>query len=145
MRRCDLFEVALEVADALLDQPAVDFELLFARAAHADAHLDARQVRPHPLQPRQRVLELRELHRQAGFVRLRAAGEDVEDQLGAVEHLDAEGLLQIASLAGRKIVVEDHHVGVGGVDQMLQLLDFAVAQIGGGVGRLPPLQDAPHY
>ena len=46
------------------------------------------KVRPHPLQPRQRVFELGQFDRQPGLVRLRAAGEDVEDQLGAVEHLD---------------------------------------------------------
>ena len=43
--------------------------------------------------------QLRQLDGQARFVRLRAAGEDVENQLGAVEHLDADRLFQVADLA----------------------------------------------
>ena len=37
--------------------------------------------------------QLRQLDGQAGLVRLGPGGEDVEDQLGAVEHLDADRLL----------------------------------------------------
>ena len=43
----DVAQLAAQIADSFFDQPAVDFELLFARAAHADAHLDSRQVGPH--------------------------------------------------------------------------------------------------
>jgi len=32
---------------------------------------------------------------------------------GAVEHLDAQGLFEVAGLGGREIVVEDDHVGLG--------------------------------
>ena len=41
--------------------------------------------------------------------------------------------------AGREIVVEDDHVGVGRRGQLLQLVDLALAEIGGHVGRLAAL------
>ena len=47
--KLDGYQVAAKIRDALLGQPAVGFELLFTRAAHADAHLHARQVLPHTL------------------------------------------------------------------------------------------------
>ncbi len=73
--------------------------------------------------------ELRQLHRQACFVRPRTRRENIENHFGAIEHLDAQGLLQVAGLGRRKIVVEDHRVGIGGADHQLQLLDFAFAEI----------------
>ncbi len=131
--------------NALFDQAAVDFQLLFARAAHADAAFDTFQVRPQAFQARQRILQLRQLDGQPRFVGLCAAGKDVENQLGAIEHLDADRLLQIACLAGSQIVIEDHHVGIGGGGQSLQLFDFAAAKISGHVGRFALLgQRADH-
>ena len=64
--------------------------------------------------------KLGHLDRQAGFVRLCPAGEDVEDHLGAVEHLDAERLLEIADLGRREIVVEDDNVGVRGAGKLVR-------------------------
>ena len=58
-----VLEVAAEIGNALLGQATVGFKLLFARAAHADAHLHARQVLPHALEAGQRVFKLREFHR----------------------------------------------------------------------------------
>ena len=135
-------QLAAQLGDPLLDQPAVGFQLLFARAAHADAGLDARQVGPHPLEPRQRVFELRQLDGQAGFVRPRTRREDIENHLGAIEHLDAQLLFQIADLRRGKIVVEDDHVGVGGADHQLELLDLALAEIGRLIGRGALLSEA---
>ena len=86
----DLRELRLEVLDAVADEPAVLFELLLAGASDADAALVARQVGPHPLEARQGVFELRQLDLEVGLVGPGAGGEDVEDDLGAVDHLDAE-------------------------------------------------------
>ena len=94
-------EIGAQLDDSPLDEPAVGFELLFTRATHAHAGLDARQVGPHPLEPRQRVFELRELDGETGFVRLRPRREDIEDHFGAIEHLDAERRLKIANLGRR--------------------------------------------
>ena len=130
-----------------LDQAAVFFQLGFARPAEPHALLLPRQVRPHPLQPRHGVFQLGQLDGQPGLRRLGAAGEDVEDQFGAVEDLQPDGLFQVAGLAGAQIVVEDHQVGVFGGGQRGELLDLAVAQIGGGIGGIAALgqpADHPH-
>ena len=75
-----------------LDQPAVLFELRFAGAAHADAAACTRDRWVHICsQPRQRVFELGQLDLQARLVRAGAGGEDVEDQLAAVEDLQRRG------------------------------------------------------
>ena len=67
-------------------------------------------------------------------------GEDVEDQRDAVDDVDLEQLLQVALLGGRQLVVEDDDVDVERLGQLAQLLGLALADVGGGVGRVPPLQ-----
>ena len=51
---------------------------------------------------------------------------------------------QVAGLGRRQVVVEDDDVGVRCGRQVLELLDFALAQIGRHVGRLPPLSQLAH-
>ena len=104
----------------LADEPAVLFELRLAGAADADAAaVIPRQVGPHLLQPRQRVFQLGQLDLQPGLRRAGPGGEDVEDQLAAVEDLDAGRLFQVADLGRGEVVVEDDDVGVGGLDAAL--------------------------
>ena len=74
-------------------------------------------------------------------MRAGAGGEDVEDQLGAIEHLHARGLLQIAGLGGGEVVVEDHHVGFMPLDKHSQFGHLASAEVGGLVGGIAPLCD----
>ena len=114
----DLSQLGSEIVNPLLDQPAVDFQLLFTGTAHADAHLQTRQVSPHPFQSRQRVFQLSQFDGQSRFVGLRVRRKDVENQLGAIEDLDVERFFQIAGLGGREIVVEDHDVGRVEFDQL---------------------------
>ena len=58
-------------------------------------------------QPRQQVLQLRELDLQLAFARPRAAREDVEDELRAVDDLPADLLFDVPQLRRRELVVED--------------------------------------
>ena len=108
-----LVEPCLEVADAAADEPAVFFELRFAGAAQADARpcsatgastsvaAAAARIRAAPARPA------------AGPRSVRARrGEDVEDQLAAVEDLDLGRLFEVADLGRRQVVVEDDDVGV---------------------------------
>ena len=78
-------------------------------------------------------------------MRARARGEDVEDQLAAVEDLDLELLLEVAHLGGRQVVVEDDHVGVGGLDELLELLDLALADVGREIDVLALLEHAADH
>ena len=86
---------------------------------------------------RQRVFELGQFHLQPRFDGLRTGGEDVENHLAAVEHLDAERLLEIAGLCRREIVIEDHHVGIVALDEFGEILEFAGADIRGELNLLP--------
>ena len=142
--RLDLGQLRLELLDAMRDQPAVFFELLLAGASHADAALVPRQVGPHPLEPGHRVFELRQLDLEMRLVRPRMGREDVEDHLGAVDHLDLELLLEVAGLGRAQVVVEDDHVGLLGLDERLELLDLARADVRRDIDLLPLLQQAAH-
>ena len=83
--------------------------------------------------------ELRQLDLQPRLARARAAREDVEDQLGAVDDLRLERLLEVAHLRRREVVVEDDQVGLALLDQRLQLLELALAEEGGRVHGAAPL------
>ena len=65
---------------------------------------------PAPRQPRQQVVELRQLHLEPALARARPAREDVEDQLGAVERLALDLLLQVALLGRRELLVEENQL-----------------------------------
>ena len=72
-------------------------------------------------------------------------GEDVEDHRRAVDGRPAQDLLQVALLGRREVVVEDHGVGVDGQADRQELLGLAPAEVGGRVGRGPPLDDPVHH
>ena len=74
------------------------------------------------------------------------AGEDVQDQRGAIEdlHTIAQGLFQLALLAWRQLVVEDDDIEAQVVAQFLQLLDLALADEGGRIDACKPLRGAAH-
>ncbi len=116
----DLLELALQARDVPLDHPAVGLELRLAlAAAHADAADLARQMLPLPGEPRQQVLQPRELDLGAGLLAAGALVEDLEDQAAAVHDLDIQDLLEVLHLPAREVVVEDHQVrlelgGLGG-------------------------------
>src|SRR5262245_55681913 len=97
-------------------------------------------MRPHLAQPRQCVFQLSQLHLQPGFARPRPRGEDVENQLAAVEYLHFGRFFKIADLGGRQVVVENNHVGIGHLDLFLELRELAFADVGGGIDFLAPLR-----
>ena len=67
--------------------------------------------------------------------------EDVEDHGGAVDRRAPEQLLQVVLLRRRQLVVEHDGVGVDGEAQLLELLDLALADVPGVIGRVAPLHD----
>jgi len=146
------FQFPPELGDALVDPPAVNLELGFAGAAQADAAGAAAaggaaglagQVRPLAGEARLAVLVLGQLHLQRALAGAGVLGEDVQDQRGAIHDDDVvavEGFLQLALVAGRKLVVEDEHVEVQRALPGLQLLHLAGADEGLGVGGVEGLR-----
>ena len=62
---------------------------------------------PGPHQPAALVVERGQLDLQAAFMRAGARAEDLQDQAGAVDDLGVPGLLEVALLHRRQLVVDD--------------------------------------
>ena len=84
---------------------------------------------PHSRQARQQILQLRQLDLQPAFAAASALRENVENQLGAIEHLAREQIFQIASLRRRKFVVENDRSDVLILERFLDHLGFAFADV----------------
>ena len=108
----DRLQPLFQMADALANAPPVDFELGFAGTAGADAAAQARQMGPLARQARQQIFELRQLDLQLAFVAARALGENIENQLAAVDDANFERRFQIALLRRRQILVDDDEIGM---------------------------------
>ena len=91
-------------------------------------------MRPHPRQPRQHVLQLRQLHLHLRLARSRARREDVQNKLGPIHHPLAGGVLDVLALRRRQFVVEHHQRCVGRRDLLAQLLDLALPQVRRRIG-----------
>ncbi len=129
-----LVELPFDERDPLLRLAAVGLELGLTGTAQADATDSLPgEVRPHPSQPRQAVLELGKLDLQAPLMGLRAAGKDIEDQRGAVDDHDIELTLEVALLGGAKLAVDQDDVVAERLAQLLDLLQLAFADVGAGV------------
>ena len=130
--------------DAVAGQAAVGLDLGLARAPRADAAdaapgAEALEVGPQPAHAGEVVLELGELDLELALGAVRVAGEDVEDHRRAVDHRDAERLLEVALLAGRELVVAGDDVRVRSLDGGLELVELARAEVGVRVRQLAVL------
>ena len=127
-RAAHALEVALDPHDALADQAAVDLDLRFAGAAQeAEAAALAFQVGPRPHQAAALVVEGGQFDLQPAFMRAGAGAEDLQDQSGAVDDLGLPGLLEVALLHGRQLVVDDDEADALLLHRGLQALDDALA------------------
>ncbi|MNP66659.1 hypothetical protein D3C76_1623940 [compost metagenome] len=57
----------------------------------------------------------------------RPLGEDIENQPGAIKHATLEDTFEVALLAGREGVIENHQVDLIGFDPVAQFFDLAAA------------------
>ena len=112
----DAAEAPAQLRDTLAHPPPVHLELRLAGSARAHpAAALARQVGPLPGEPRQEILELRQLDLQLALEAPGTLREDVEDERAAIDDLAAERLLEVALLRRGERIVEDHDVGVLGL------------------------------
>ncbi len=142
----DGFELAAQEHLAVLDEAPVGFELGFAGASGADAADaadadDAFEVVPHGAETGVGVLELCEFDLEFGLVCGGSAGEDVEDEFGAVEDFSADDLFDVGDLPGREVVIEDDEAGVGLLAEVAEFLDLARAHVGSRIGAWSFLDD----
>src|SRR4030095_14364269 len=100
-------ELGLELRDTMIDEASVGLELRLTGSPHPDAAARLLEVRPHTRQARQHVLELRQLDLELGFPRSRSRRENVEDQLGAIHHALAGGVLDVLPLSRSELIVEN--------------------------------------
>ena len=68
---------------------------------------------PHAAHPRQVVLELRELDLELALGARRVLGEDVEDQLRAVDDARVERVLERPLLGRVELAVDEQDLGLG--------------------------------
>ena len=127
--------------DACSQKPAVGLELLFARAAQADAAFLALEVGPASDQAGELMFDLGELDLQFAFCALRAQREDVEDERRAVDDAAVECALEIALLGAGQRMIEDDEIGVGLGAPRADFLDFALARKKRRIGSLPATRD----
>jgi hypothetical protein len=128
--------------NARANPAAVGFELRFARSPGADAAAQPRQRRAGPDEARQQIFQLGQLHLQLPFPRSRPPGEDIEDELRAVDDLAVDRFLDVAELSGRELVVEDDDVGVRFGAGRRQADDLAGPEKGRGIRLRTLLQHA---
>ncbi len=95
-------------------------------------------------QPRQQVVQLGQFHLQLSFAAPGAAGKNIQNQLGPVDHPQVQLALEVAQLGGREVVVDDDQIGGGGVGGAPYLVQFASPQQGRRVGLRRPLEQGPH-
>ena len=121
-------EIARQLGDAVADLAPVELEAGFARALAADAAaLAIAALRATLLaQARDEVLQPHDLDLGLGGAGARVAAEDLEDDRGAIEHLDAGRLFEVARLRRRDVVIDED-----GVDARVGLLAVAaLARVG---------------
>jgi len=129
---------ALQAAAQDRDPPPrhapVGLELRLAGAACADAPAETLEVLPHAAHPRQVVLELCELDLELSFGAHRVLGEDVEDQLRAVDDAGLELILEQTLLRGRQLVVDDQDLRARVPVRLPELVELPFADVRARVG-----------
>jgi succinyldiaminopimelate transaminase len=131
-----LVEAAAQQLDAPSRHAAVALELRLAGPAGADAGAhgaaaaaQALEVLPRATHAREVVVELSELDLQLAFGADRVLGEDVEDQLCAIDHTGGECVLQRPLLRRRELVVHDQNLRAGLLVGGLELLELPLADV----------------
>ena len=124
----DLGQLLLQVGDPRAHDAPVLLELGLALAAHGAPAALARQVGPRPGEARQGVLHPGEGDLEDGLPGVRPVGEDLEDDLLAVDDGHARKLLPVALLRRREGGVEDDHLGPVLLGLRRELLGLALAE-----------------
>src|SRR5262249_37738061 len=88
--------------------------------------------------------ELRKLDLELALGADGVLGEDVENQLRAVDHTRLERVLKRFLLHRGELVVDDQRLGARGLERVLQLLELALADVGARVRPVAVLDQLGH-
>ena len=125
----------LQAGHLLVDGAAVGLDLRLAGTAdEAKAAALPLKVGPGADQTRALVGQGRQFDLQHAFTGAGAVGEDLQDQPGPVQKLDAPFLFQVALLHRRHRAVHQHQLDLGLVQPLLDLGQLALAEQLAGIG-----------
>src|SRR5205807_8746408 len=130
----DLSDITLQHADLMPDLPAIRFQFRFTGTARADSAAETGEVRALSGQSRELVFQLREFDLELAFLCAGAAGEDVEDEAGAIHDLCLQSLFEVPRLAGREFLVEDDDIDALDKNLLAQFLDLTFSDIRRWIG-----------
>ncbi len=139
-----VFELALQGLHAFAGFSAVHFEFCLARTAAAHAARQAAHGGVFVDEFGEIVFELREFDLELSVGGFCALGEDVEDELRAIEDFMRERLGDDARLRRGEFAIEDDEFGVVVEGMELDLLQFSRTDEAFGVGRFAALFDDAH-
>jgi hypothetical protein len=147
-RASEVLEVFLHALDPTEDRSTLGLESRFSRPPSSDATTEPGQDVTPTAQARQAIVELREFDLQLSFGGARVLGEDVEDQTGAIDDLEAllgewvdpGQFFEVPALRRGQLIVEDHHVRVERRGNVDDLFGLAFAEICGPVRRVAMLE-----
>ena len=101
----DILQLHFQLGEAIADLAAIEFEIGLARTGA----LLPPAARGFP-QPRRDVFQARDLDLQLGLAAVRMTMEDLDDDAGPIQHLRAGGALEVAGLARRDFMIDNHEV-----------------------------------
>ena len=128
-----LGEATFQGVNVPIDFLAVEFELRLPWTTRPDPATEAGECAPPTAQPWEEVAQLGKFHLQPRLLGRRSLGEDVHDQLRAVDYLPLDRLFQVACLGRRELVVTDDHIRSQLTRCCLDLAYLSLPDEGGGI------------
>jgi hypothetical protein len=104
----DVLQLLFQLREAIADLAAIELEIGLAGAGPLLARIACRRLP----QARRDVLQPRDLDLQLRLAAVRMTMEDLHDDASAIEHLRTGCALEIACLARRDLVIDDHELGL---------------------------------
>ena len=141
-------ETSPQHRDPMADPTSIGLDTRLTRTTTADTGAAGSsttsltgETLPPTTQPLFQIGELGKFHLGLALGTASMLGEDVEDEGRAIHDLDPHSVLEVAQLGCGEFAVTDDGVGTGGTDQVCQFAYLATAQVGGGIGNVPTLDD----
>lgn len=137
----DVGQLLLKEGNPVADPASVDFQLGLSGATASDSTHQTGHLAPAASQSRQQVFQLGQFDLDAPLAGLRPLGEEVEDQLGAVDDLEIGRRIDRPDLRRGQLPIEDDHIGSQLERADDDLLELALADECSGVECGTSLED----